>query len=50
MLIDPLCIYYMMKKHLGPLTAEVDHLSELEAHGSDGQDVSAVRDPLLKHE
>jgi hypothetical protein len=30
----------MMKKHLGHLTAEKDQLSELRAHGTDGQDVS----------
>lgn len=40
----------MMKKHLAPLTAEEDQLSDLRAHGSDGQDVSAVRNALLKHE
>jgi hypothetical protein len=40
----------MIKKHMGPLTAEEDQLSELGAHGSDGQDVSAVRTALLKQE
>ena len=40
----------IMKKHLGPLTAEEDQLSEFGAHGSDGQDVPAVRNALLKHE
>jgi hypothetical protein len=35
---------------LGSLTVEEDQLSELGAHGSDGQDVSAVKNALLKHE
>lgn len=40
----------MVKKNMGPFTAEEDQLSELGAQESDSQDVLAVRNALLKQE